>query len=333
MRLLLPALLLFGCADRGVALLEAEWDVTVEQRAGDPLEVLGFLPPANSDAVAHRVRPYFFFNRPVTTAERAAIPTLNLRQDDGGRDFDLAGEVDFDGAGVRFDDDRLARPGTYRITVELPVEPSPFVIDFVTDDLDVPAFNLADDLEATIFGASPDHAEALTEQFGPDAPVWIAKFGGLGDTLPSNANLVLAVAERRLGESPAFFVHRHYGYITRFDDLAISASGAFSATPDGVFLPLWISGAPILFFLDDVEVRGRISIGAAGVIFEEFSLEGVIGTSWLLGMNELEDSAWGLVLDNLEPDVDTNGNGIDDSATLRIEAVPGPVQAGDIDFG
>ncbi len=333
MRLLLLALILAGCPDRGISLLESEWEVTVEQRAGDPLEVLGFLPPQGSDAVAHRVRPYFFFNRPLRAQEKASIGTLNLRQNDGSRDFDLPAEFDFDDTGVRFGDDRLARPAAYRITVDLPVEPAPFLIDFVTDDPEVPAFNTANDLRATSFGANPEHAEGLTDMFAPDAPLWIAKLIGMGDTLPTNATLALAVGEQRVGESPAFFLHRHYGYTTRFEDLAISADGAFSASPDGLFLPLWISGSPILFFLRDVSMRGRISVGAAGVIFEEFSLQGVIGTRWLLQMNQLEDESWGLVLDGLEPDVDRNGNGINDSATLRIEAVPAPVLAADIDFG
>ena len=231
---------------------------------------------------------------------------------------------------MSYGDDRLNRPEAYTIDVALPG--GAFHSTFATDELPGPDFNAAQDLSVLRFGANEEHAATLGSFFSPGAPVWLAKVTGLGDALPATVDVALAVADGAATGSRPYYIHRAYGYITRFDGVVVPEAGAFEATLSSAFLPLWISGEPVLLRLMPLTIRGRFDLSGAEPALVDFELEGVVTTRSLLKMAELPDP-WPRLLDIVELDHDLNGNGVPDSATIHLRSQPGLVPRDQIDFG
>ena len=181
------------------------------------------------------------------------------------------------------------------------------------------------------FGGDADDAATLASLFTPESPLWLAKITGLQGTLPATVDIALAVTDGGATGSMPFYIHRQYGYITRFPGVVVNEAGTFEATLDGAFLPLWIAGDPVLLRLSPLTVRGRLSVDG-DVVLSDFELEGVIGTRWLLKMADLPDP-WPRLLDFLTLDEDVNGNGVDDSARIHLSSQPVGVSRDLIDFG
>ena len=328
----LAVLLLSGCGAQVAALLADEWEVTMQQQAGTDLSVVDFQPADGIRGVAHRSRPYFLFNRPMTGDEAASLGDLVMAEVNGDGLFTFAPEIDFDDAAVSFGQDVLNRPDTYTVDVELPIAGGAFHSSFATDEAPGLDFNVASDMVVVAFGGNPDNAETLGTFFTPEAPVWLAKVSGLGGSLPTTADIALAVANATRPEPRPFYIHRHYGYITQFDGVAIDAAGRFEETLPGGFLPLWISEEPVLLRLAPLTMRGNITITDGNTVLSNFELEGIVSTRWLLKMASLPDP-WPRLLDILSLDVDLNGNDVVDSATIHLLSQPVMVSRSRIDFG
>ncbi len=329
-RLLPLALLLCGCGSQVAATLAEEWEVTVDAERGSDLRVVDYLPADGIVGVAHRSSPYFLFNRPMTAQESADLGDLTLAEADGGAQFTFAPQVAFDDAAVTYGDDVLNRPEPYVVDVQLPG--GPFHSAFATDEPPGPDFNIAQDLSVTAFGGNSDHAATLASYFTPGSPVWLAKVTGLGTALPATVDIALAVTDGASTNGRPFYIHRQYGYITRFAGVTVTTAGAFEATLEGAFLPLWISGDPVLLRLTPLTVRGRFDLSGAEPTLADFELHGVVDTRSLLKMADLPEP-WPRLLDIVELDVDTNGNDVPDSATIHLESQPALVPRDQIDFG
>lgn len=328
----LAVLLLSGCGAQVAAILADEWQVTVEQEAGSDLRLVDYMPADGIVGVAHRSNPYFLFNRPLSAAEEADVEDLVLTEVGGDGRFSFPPEVAFDDAAVRYGEDRLNRPDAYTIDVRLPTPGDAFHSSFATDEAPGLDYNLASDMSVAAFGGNADNAATLGSYFTPELPIWLGKVTGLGSSLPATVDFALAVADGSRTSSRPLYIHRQYGYITRFEGLVIDEDGRFEQRLDGAFLPLWISGDPVLLRLTPITIRGRFELSGADAILSDFELEGVVSTRWLLKMASLEDP-WPRLLDILSLDVDLNGNGIEDSATIHLVSQPVMVSRDLIDFG
>jgi hypothetical protein len=326
--LLLAHLLLPACGAEVAAALEEEWAVTVAQQDGQPLRVVDSLPADGILGVAHRSAPYFLFNRPLDAAEIDALGDLVMAEADGGDSFTFAPRLAFDQAAVNYGEDRLNRPEAYVIDVSLPPGAGAWHSGFATDELPGPDFNASAGMSATAFGGNEEHAALLSSYFTAGAPVWLAKV--TGPAADGTIDVALAVTNGASSGSRPFYIHRAYGYVTRFPGMALAADGSFEATLDGALLPLWISGDPVLLRLTPLTIRGRFD--PSGPALSDFELEGVVETRSLLKMSELPDP-WPRLLDIVSLDVDTNGNGVEDSATIHLVSQPALVPRDQIDFG
>ena len=309
------AVVLAGCtANR----LEDEWQLTLDQLAGLDLAIRDGFPADGADGVAHKIRPYVLLTRPLTDDERFDVAALITGT--GHNDAPLV-DIDDDAMGVRLYPDELDPDRTYAFDLSL----ADAVTSFSTAPPPGTAFNMSSDLEVLSFGARAAQANTLNDLFEPGVyPLWVLQVVGTAPPFD------LVFAPGRIDEEdPPFLLRKEYGYSGRLLDVDVAADGTVDHAQDGVFLPLWSAEDVILLYLEDVRLTGEMA--GDGSAIGTMTLTGVLTTRWLLRMADAGPS-WRAAVNVVKPDVDTNGNGIDDSATFTITSSPTPLPQSEIDF-
>ena len=316
--------------------LEREWEITVEQLAGEPLSLVDMFPTDGTAGAGREIDPYLLFNRPIQDAESDLLGGASLSLLDSGEGLLGSPLVDPDGVGLRLRFGELQRHERYELSFvpPFPASRDPIVSIFDTDPVAAHAFNMASGLAVQSFGGNPDHASLLGDLFEPGVyPLWILQVLGADQATagePWRADLVFAPARWEPEEDFDFFLRREYGYIGRLLDVVVDSNGDFAHEQEGVFLPLWSSWEVILLYLDDVQVQGHMDLEPE-VRLTELRLTGVLGTRWLLRLAD-EGGGWAEAVNVMEPDVDTNGNDRPDAATFSIYSTPDSVPLAEIDL-
>ncbi len=325
------AIAMAGCTE---AQLEDEWELTASQLADLPLAVVDSFPADGVDGIGHRIQPYVLFTRPLTADEEGALGAGQILRLDNGATVSALVDLDSDGMGLYLRPDDLRRDRDYRLDFTPPGEARdvPLSHVFSTDHPAGAAFNMSTGLKVDQFGRSAAQAQSLTDTFVPGVyPLWVMQIAGLPAQIdaPTRVDIVFAPARIDDDPGPAHFLKREYGYVGRFVDVTVSEDGSFSHAQEGVFLPLWSADDVLLMYLEDVTLSGRVIPGDPARV-SEMTLTGVIGTRWLLSLAS-QGGPWRNAIRSLRPDIDTNGNGIEDAATFTLSSSPQPIELDDID--
>ena len=319
---ILPMVLaLCGCS---TSRLESEWELTLEKLAGLPLEVAAHYPGPGAHAIGPRVQPYVFFNRPLADAEPRSFTEMSITGD--SEQPTVLGALDWDDMGVTYRADDLGRGGQFHLSVP-GVDDVGLEVDFSTTmSSDRAVFNLASGLVIEALGGSGEQAQALNDIFQPGLyPQWMGQFdrGFSGpDALPATTNLRFGPSRPADEGPPGCLLHREFGLSSVLHDVEIAADGSIDHEEDGVFLPIWSGSDVVVLYLDDVRVTATLDLaGGAGPALLDMSIEGVLGTRWLLQLARQGDS-WAGVVNGAVLDVDTNGNDRPDSATFALHMEP-----------
>ena len=331
--LLAAAVLAAGCTrDR----LRDEWELTVEQLAGQPVELVDSFPVDGTSGVGRRIDPYLLLNRPLNDDETALLGGATMTELDTGEGLLGSPRVDEDGAGLSLGFGDLDRYERYQLnfTPPFPEQPDPLLAIFDTDPLAEVAFNMSSGLIVRSFGGNPEHASLLGDLFEPGVyPLWILQVLGSVDATPGQpwrADIVFAPARWEPEEEFDYFLRREYGYVGRLLDVVIDQAGDFDHSQPGVFLPLWSAEEVVLLYLVDVRLQGHLELEPAPAL-SDLQLTGVLTTRWLLRLAD-EGGGWAEAVGVMEPDVDTNGNDRPDSATFSIYSNPTPVSVAELDL-
>jgi len=316
--------------------LQDEWDLTVSQLAGEPLQLVDHFPVDGTVGVGREVDPYLLFNRPIDDSESALLSPAGLTMLDTGEGHLGSPALDEDGVGLSLGFGELHRHERYQLDFDLPFpdRDERLLEIFDTDPPEAVAFNMASSLAVRSFGGNPEHATVLGDLFEPGVyPLWILQLLGseaLTPGQPGRVDLVFAPARWEPEEEYDYFLHRGYGYVGRLLDVVVDSAGDFEHRQDGLFLPLWSSWDVILLYLVDVRLEGRVELDPEPVV-RDLQLTGVLTTRWLLRLAE-EGGGWAEAVGVMEPDVDTNGNDRPDSATFSIYSDPTPVAVDELDL-
>jgi hypothetical protein len=327
------ATLLVAC---GRSRLEEEWQLTVDQLAGDPLELVDWFPADGTAGVGRKVDPYLLLNRPINDEEQALLGGTSITDLEDGDGLLGSPVVDSDGAGISLQFAELQRNERYQLSFvpPFPDQQDPLLSAFDTVPPAGAAFNMASGLIVQSFGGNPDHATVLGDLFEPGVyPLWVLQVLGAEEAAagqPWRGDFVFAPARWEPEEEFDFYLHRDYGYVARLLDVVVDSEGDFLHEQDGVFLPLWSSWDVILLYLDDVQIEGHFEVEPT-LQLTELRLTGVLGTRWLLRLAE-EEGGWAEAVNVMEPDVDTNGNDRPDSATFSLFSNPRPLGLSELDL-
>jgi hypothetical protein len=316
--------------------LQSEWELTVEQLAGEPATIVDMLPAEATTGVGHRVDPYVLFNRPLNDEEIDLFDVAQVTEQGGGG---VVGSplLDEDGSGVSLQLPDLARDEAYQVAWVPPLPEADGALrwGFDTNAPGGLAYNMSAYLDVESFGGEPSHADLLDEQFEPGVyPLWILQLLGAPAVLdgqPWRADLVFAPARWEPNEELEWFVRREYGYVGWLADVVVDGTGRIDHRQEGLFLPLWSSWDVVLLYLVDVELQGQVEQSGDEILFTELRLSGVLGTRWLLRL-AAGGGGWAEAVNVLQPDIDTNGNGRNDAATFSFTSRPRPVDPVEIDL-
>lgn len=330
----LPLVLLLPACTR--ARLESEWEVTVGQLAGLPLEVADRFPADGGTGIGHQVDPYILLNRPLDDREQGILGVATVTDVGEGGGSLGSPELDSDKAGLFLRLPDLRRDATWELGFALPTslgaEPDAVIFDTVAPE--GAAFNMSTGLVVQAFGGNPDHARMLADRFEPGIyPLWVLQIPDPAlavEGQPWRTDLVFAPGRREESGEMEYYLRREYGYVGRFADVVVGSGGAIDHRQEGLFLPLWSSEEVILLYLEDVHLQGQVRIGAQ-VVVEDLALDGMLTTRWLLRLAE-EGGAWADAVYALDLDQDANGNGRPDSASFGLSSAPSPVAIDEIDL-
>jgi hypothetical protein len=320
-----------GCSVEPVTLAD-EYKVTLDANADLELAVLDQYPLDDSLGLGDEVEPYFFFNRPLTDLEQADLSALTVLDIDGLSQGVQRHELDFDDCGVRYAPE-LRRDREYFMSFGLPGEQSePLAAWFQTETPKEAAFDMGQDLHVDHFGKGSVEAGLLEDAMSrPVRPTWVLQALPTGQAGSDEIfDLVLAPGRFNAADEEPYLLRRDYGYVGAFRNVLFRYEGTFEQVQDGLFLPIWAGEDAGLLYLENVELSGTYGYDDNGNLrIWEMNLSGVVTTRWLLraaGMG----GVWSTIVDAIEPDVDTNGNDVPDSARLRLSAAPTQIDLDDI---
>ena len=320
-----------GCSVEPLSLAE-EYQLTLDKMADEALAVLDHYPLNDSLGLGHEVEPYFFFNRPLTDLEQADLSGLTVLDVDGLSQGVQQHELDFDDCGVRYAPD-LRRDREYYMSFGLPAEQAaPVAAWFQTEHPRGAAFDMGQDVRVARFGEGFTEAGMLEEAMSqPVRPTWVLQALPMGESQDDEVfDLVFAPGRFNASDEEPYLLRRDYGYVGAFRDVVFRYEGTFEKTQPGLFLPIWAGEDALLLYLEDVELRGTYGYDDNGDLrIWHIDLGGVVGTRWLLQAAEM-GGLWSSIVDAIEPDVDTNGNGLPDSARLRLGTAPTQVDLADV---
>ena len=309
--------------------LEDEYELTVEQSAGEPLSIVDHYPDDGGVGIGSQVEPYFFLNRPLTEDEQEGLGSLRLIDLLGLGDTVASYDLDFDAQGVQFTGAELRRDRTYWMGFD-PANHDGVEGRFETSAPGGAAFDISTGLVVEQLGQGGDWGDLLEAWFQqPSRPVWVmeALFAPEG-----GADVDLVVAPGRFdphAELP-FDLRRDFGYIGSFEGIELAEDGWFDHEQPGVFLPIWASDRGVLLRVDGVRLTGRLVDEGADLQLRDLRLEGFLSTRWLLRLAQ-EGDAWQQLVSSIEPDLDTNGNGVPDSASIALSLSAQPIDPAGID--
>jgi len=321
--------LLVGCTGER---LEDEWQITLDQLADLPLEVVDSFPADGSDGIAFKIEPYALMTRPMNPEERAGAVGL-IRDASTGSEVLAHSDLDSDFMGLTLRPaEELSRGRAYSLDLSV----SPTEAAFATSEPDGWPFNMSSDLRMISFGGNRTHAQQLNDTFVPgEYPLWVLQVRGLPDPAAVEGTAVTIDLEYAPGrideEDPPYLLRKEYGYVGRLLDVAVAPDGSINHRQSGVFLPLWSAENVVLLYLEDVHLAGQLYLGGGSVEIPAFTITGVLGTRWLLQLREA-GPAWRNAVGVMKLDVDTNGNGVPDAATFSLTTSPTPLLAEQIDL-
>ncbi len=314
--------------------LQDEYDLMLEESAGSNLEVVDHYPIDGGLGLGHEVEPYFLFNRPLNRHERGGPGDLTVVDLDGLGEGVSDFVLDFDGAGVRYAPS-LRRDRDYYMSFRHSGGPDESVEAwFGTDEPLGDAFDMSHDLDVINLGGGHGDAGALEDAFDqPVRPAWVLQAVPKDDSEDGRPTVDLFFAPGRFDASQeqAYYLRRDFGYIGAFTDVVLEEDGWFQGTRSGVFLPIWAGNQVAVLYLEDAVMTGWYTWSDGRLVIEQVGLAGVIGTRWLLRTAEL-GGLWRTIIDSIEPDVDSNDNGVPDSACIMIRSEPIPIELGDINL-
>ncbi len=313
--------------------LADEYQLTLDGLAGQELEVIDHYPLDDSLGLGHEVEPYFFFNRPLTEAEQADLSGLTVLDVDGLSQGVQRFEIDFDDCGVRYAPD-LRRDREYYMSLGLPGEQADSVAAwFQTEPPNGAAFDMGQGVHVSRFGDGDVQAGLLQDAMSQNVrPTWVLQALLTGTTGGEEPifDLVLAPGRHNEADEEPYLLRRDFGYVGAFRNVVFRYQGTFEQVQDGIFLPIWAGEDAELLYLSNVELSGRYGYDDNGDLrIWEIDLSGVVTTRWLLRAAEA-GGLWSNIVDSVEPDVDTNGNDLPDSARLHLSAAPTQIDLGDI---
>lgn len=329
------SLTLAGCTSSSIS-LQDEYELTRQQQAGLEFAVLDQYPVDGAPGLGHEVEPYFLFNRPLSNRERHDPGRLTIVDLDGLAQGVDAYDLDFDDAGLRFTP-ALRRDRDYFMSFHGPADGRSEASEawFDTAAPAGAAFDMADGLEIVSFGGGAGEAGLLQDAFAqPVRPTWVLQALPAGTSEAGEPMIDLVYAPGRFDASQefAYYLRRDFGYVGVFRDVVLDDDGWFQQTQPGLFLPIWAGDQVVMLYLQDVVVTGWYTRGANGpVTIDRIGIAGVVSTRWLLRTAE-QGGLWRTIVESLEPDVDTNGNGVPDSACIMLRMEPTPIDLQEIDL-
>ena len=336
---LLPAaLLLSGCS---LGPLENEWARIEAERLREPPTIVDWFPGLGPHGVSPEVRPVAVFNRPLwpetaeadferdhlseEVAEAARSLTITEMWPWGQLPHRLQGATGAWSDVIRWRPDRLAEGGHFEAgfgtrwrfgdpTSEL----------FSTDHSGDPVFELAD-LSVEAFGGSQSEADLLDAVFRAGVyPTWLLQLRGLRgpDSLPVEISIDLAAGRPDPEDPDRRLIHQDYGFGAAFRDVHVSEDGEIDHQQGSLLLGLWSGPEVHLIRLRDVALVGRVTFTGEGEPrLEDVTISGSVGARWLLRLAEISQD-WRNVIGSCDPDVDTDGNGVNDAASIGLASQP-----------
>lgn len=304
------------------ATLEEEWQAELDASANQPLRLLDYFPEPGAPGVPKDIAPYFLFNRPVDAYDSLSfsLPTYNgtIKAFETIPDFDLTG-IMFHPSGQLYPDG-TETDFTMNLSLddEALISPTGFTSTFPEGLI----FNMSVDLKCDQFGGSFTQAKLLQAYFTPGVyPLWLMVPEGVTEktTFPTTTNLFIGPAFIR--STGGYRIYRHIGFSTNFRNVTIQADGSFQAASAGEFLPLDSPNRVIPLWLTDLKLSGTFDLKSSPPRIQSFQLRGVLPTrSLLLLSNESENYA--TAVNGLALNIDSNGNGVNDSATFGVSSNP-----------
>lgn len=176
-------------------------------------------------------------------------------------------------------------------------------------------------------GANETAANKLTDLMAGSGPSLMVTEGILGaENLPAQDTTWMWGPGRQLaGDEEHYAVSRAVGY-TAVMNVTVDESGTIHGGADAVYLACELDGEWMFVRIDAVTVRGRMNPDEAGLPIRHFTLEGIVTSTTITRLvDDIDEDLQPLVYALFEADVDTDGDGEDDAAAVRITTQGLPV--------
>lgn len=320
-----------GC---GLGSLEDEWARMQEELREGPRRVLAWTPGDGPHGVAPTARPLAIFNYPLdddagefATFEEAEASELALNV--ANLDWSplprrRVGDADARGDLVRWDTPWGADGELFAAElVTLGVDGDRVEGLYSTDRHPAPVFDLSVGLAIEALGGNDGQLAALNDLIEPGVyPMWLLQVHGVRgpDTFPTTS-VAMHLGPAML-DGDERLLHRDFGFHRGFAPVEVDEDGRVDHAADSLVLVMWSGDDAIPLHLTDVRFEASLSFDGDGELrLDDVRLEAVLGARWLLRLAD-GGTHWRTFVAACRPDVDTDGNGVEDAATFVITADP-----------
>ncbi len=188
------------------------------------------------------------------------------------------------------------------------------------------AFDVFAGMRFTQVGGDPETAEAMTQLLKEDGGTyptgWI--FSGLdSDEVFPISSVDVLIAGLQANEDGTYTIHQDTGVTSTLEGCGVDVHGAMTCAADRAVFPIDIStGTTLYLYLNGVHASATLSSSGDISSMEDFLFEGAVYADELSSL--LADAGIPELYDQISMDIDSDGDGVGDAATVRIVSDPLP---------
>ncbi len=292
----------------------------IEERTEDDLEVVATYPADGASAVPEDIRPAILLSKAIP---QGMVLGVTLRGPGGNRELECVPNEDADSLLCPLKDP-LSADSAYTLEVDLGANGEPEAsVRFTTSLPSGLGYDIGDALTVEEAGGSSDAASLLQVALADAGTLLVVLdgFSGNESALPWEGTWLMGRGQILPGSSGEGegAVREEEGYpLAAWGEL--DTDGEFYAQAETAFLPMDIDGTSVPVWVTEVEMRGNIDLQSDFNAMPAIYLNALVPERSLDALTDaLPD--WGELLTGLiSLDVDADGDGQDDSASLKLSS-------------